>query len=256
MKEKYNLEDASNEADVLREKVDSGKAVSYSEAELQHEQEKNENSLERILPGIDLHELTRDSLGVYYAPQLPETNDFDDNFLGLVAGRVIRPVSENEKRNQEKLRSLVAGRVLLDMGAGAFSNGYRVAEALGSKAYVGIEPFVGRKLHETIRHDNEVSLVSKGQPHIPFAVVKEGILSFLKRLPDNSACVLTSGIDVFVLRGFEETSGRDSDYGELEKELARVIGIDGVQISYSSDVHPQEFKKETVGLFDVYKKEL
>ena len=79
------------------------------------------------------------------------------------------------------------------------------------------------------------SIKKKGKEKIPASIVPEDMLSFLKRLPDNSISILCSGIDYFIIT---------HDYGyQVKEEISRVLDPNGALLNYSSEIVPSSLIK-------------
>lgn len=126
----------------------------------------------------------------------------------------------------DKLKEVFHGQVVIDLGAGRFIGSYERISKSGAKAYVAVEPFFYSELLGSLRRKNlELSQdPSLAPPQIPFCVVAEDMLTFLRRLPDNSVSIFASGIDKHIIR--------DPDYKKaVSREIRRVTSHDGAVVS-------------------------
>jgi len=171
-------------------------------------------------------------------------------------------------------------QVVVDLGANDHSFGYFLSVVLGAKGYVGVDKFRCQgleeslsnmsakdinKLCETFELFNEIpkELLNEGEESpipgknlIPASAVADDMLSFLKRLPDDSVSIFTFGITYEIVE--------PSYLAEVAKEIERVLSKDGMYVSDSSSVPTSGFKKfaeqlkekgETFSCIDVLKKE-
>ncbi len=150
------------------------------------------------------------------------------------------------------LRSLFSGQVVVDLGPGESPLAYFMVDLLGAEAYVGVEKHRANILSRT-----SISSTPEGKRQsfdtyrkravgaerasaddlrmIPAAVEDADMLSFLKRLPDASVSIFTSGIDAQVLP--------DGQYRhEVEVEIERVLHPEGVYFGFASDFRPELFR--------------
>lgn len=191
------------------------------------------------------------------------SNHFDNNFMP----EFLKAVSDFtcNPETLEILRRRFKDQILVDLGPGTSRGGYDVAVALGCKGYVAVERFWHQQLTEGSRSEYETLdrvdalykkyhffQTRKGniKPEIhliPASVAAEDMLTFLRRLPDNSVSVLTSGIDTTILVNTEHRR-------EIAKELQRVLSEKGMYMTCASDISteglewlPEKLKKEGVG---------
>lgn len=114
-------------------------------------------------------------------------------------------------KRREKLQKIFAGQIIVDLGAGDGDGGYRMAQVLNAKSYVGVEPHHSEELEKAL---SETGLYSSTiipgyeerfqieQNKIPFSIAPVDILTLLKSLPDHSVSVLASGIDHCITSSF------------------------------------------------------
>lgn len=138
---------------------------------------------------------------------------------------------------------LFRGQIIIDLAAGANENGYVISQLLKGKAYVGVNLWSSDKLRKMIellntkpKEDDKFTYHLKIIPgalkhHIPFSVVKNDVLTFLKRLPNNSVSIIMSGFG-------SETTNFDSKYREeISKEISRVLDPKGGFLNYNSSAN-------------------
>ncbi|TSC78108.1 MAG: hypothetical protein G01um101433_395 [Parcubacteria group bacterium Gr01-1014_33] len=125
------------------------------------------------------------------------------------------------------------GQIIVDLGAGATENGYRIAMFANARGYIGVEPYhlddlkaefeyaePGRSWGYIIKRYYKKEL-------IPATLVKQDALGFLRLLPDSSVCIFAAGLDGFII-------DNDAYCSEVEKEIARVLAYKGAFINYDS----------------------
>ncbi len=133
------------------------------------------------------------------------------------------------------------GQTLVDIGAGATAYGYRFAQAVRAKAYIGIEGYYPSALLQSIR-EQELQDINKIKS-VPVAIIGEEMIKALERFPTDSVSVLASRIEPLLFR-----SGRSYDdmqraigYTEIVgKQIRRILHPEGLFISYKSEVYPTE----------------
>ncbi len=164
----------------------------------------------------------------------------------------------------KELKERFSGKVLVDLGCGQSSSGYKLACILGSKGYVGIDSngvdIYGIKhlVNSKLDKEKPEKETSDWQP-IPYSLVIEDALSFLRRVPDNRVCVSTFGIDGMVMyEASREYVDQSCD------EITRVIDPDGAQIANDTgsvligsdleDIRDNDFYTKSRLVFSVHKK--
>jgi hypothetical protein len=164
----------------------------------------------------------------------------------------------NDKANKvffnkfiKRLREKLEGQIIVDLGAGNTNFGYSLSLLLGVSKYIAVEKFedTAKKLNEELKkfnikdgkislenlsvYDSRKNMVEQDMfpinELIPVSIVQDKILHFLKRLPDNSVSVLTSGINYGLI---DNTEYRDA----IALEIERVLDPKGLYISKSSDI--------------------
>lgn len=155
-------------------------------------------------------------------------------------------------------------QIVIDLGCGYHANGYEFASLVGAKGYIGVDMFHGNRLMENKRafssDETKKSILESAQKMgagdamaIPVSFSANDILTFLRRLPDNSVSILASGIDKNVLNN-------NGEYIEkINKEIQRVLNDKGIFMSYESCFHPKELRSENEIMgshygIDLYKK--
>lgn len=136
--------------------------------------------------------------------------------------------------------------------------GTTVSDRANAKGYVAVEPVFSSELLtglvDTLNPDIDsgVSWSSSVEPKhalnkIPVAIVEEDMLSFLKRLPDNSVSVLNAGIDKIVM---PDLRYRNS----VAKEIIRVLnpqgGYVGQRFMHIKLPESNDIEQTTVGSSD------
>jgi hypothetical protein len=184
---------------------------------------------------------------------------FDESFLDRVLGLL------KDKRSGDFITNFIkesgkklTGQVLVDLGAGSTNLGYCTSLLLGAAKYVAVEKFSNtvKKLTDQLLlvslKNGEITLdkpslydgrkILKEQKIIPIndlipaSVVQDKMLNFLKRLPDNSVSILTSGIHYFLM---DNSEYRDA----IAKEIERVLSPAGAYISIHSDINTKNLSR-------------
>ncbi len=141
-----------------------------------------------------------------------------------------------EKRIQE-ISDIFRGIIIVDLGAGENSFGYKLACLANAKGYIGVEPYHSRILR--------AALLSVGHQKswedktIPFAVVDTDMLSFLRAIKDKSVSLMAAGIDDYVIHGGGYTS-------LLRPEVERTLSPQGGFLSIKSDVYSSKTRKKVI----------
>lgn len=131
------------------------------------------------------------------------------------------------------------GTVVVDLGS-QNGLGYWIAAECKAKAYIGVEKFdiPQIRIDAGSREDLQMGKYNRREYSkeelIPFALVREDMLDFLKRLPDNSVSILAAGISVDIGREFQS---------DVEREIARVLDPHGAYINYASFFAPRDLIK-------------
>lgn len=201
--------------------------------------------LDVILPGINIAGLNRDEeFKRYEAPtdEITLHNSYHEG-RGDGAGTeyimgILDYFNPGYKKSAEVLgiRNFIEpffkGRVVVDLGAGD-AGGYYLARECHAKGYISVDkfrhPFVDYRIQESLFHGG-----SKAQ-NIPFAVVMEDMLEFLRRLPAESVSILTSAVTVGIRREYAH---------QVEDEIVRVLDPQGAYITHFSEFTPETLKME------------
>jgi hypothetical protein len=139
---------------------------------------------------------------------------------------------------------------VIDLGAGNNNIGYKIANLLNSKGYIGVEPYHYIELANSIIEGDATddtqearrwkkyskTLKSSNPRQIPFNVVAEDAFSFLKRVPDLSVGLMSFGTDDLIVD--------NTDYIEaVKEEIKRVLHPDSLMICDNTVFSPQSFLK-------------
>lgn len=90
---------------------------------------------------------------------------------------------------------------------------------LGAAAYVGVDKYFAYGLRENIK-------IEQAANPLPSAVVREDLLSFLRRLPDGSVSIICSALT-------KRHIVSDPEYiRQVDAEIARVLHPQGVYVNY------------------------
>ena len=206
-------------------------------------------SVKTLIPGIDERKrfMMRDA-SFYSDAELSGRNPFGvhgDSFGKPLAcsGKNVffRNFKEKVEGSEELriyLREVFGKTVLVDIGSGGHEYGIRIAEILGSKGYIAVEPYFFKGAREF------------KSSSFPVALVAEDAETFLRRVPDNAVSLLVSRIDGFVI------ANRDSA-NSICREMARVLSPLGGALVHNSTVFPSEdfIETENMGtLFSIKRK--
>lgn len=201
-------------------------------------------ALSELVPGINeegMVSLDRFSpnAGEHYEDRVLKGLDLTHQFSAeILVGLTSLEVNEPEmfKKFQEKFSEVT----IVDLGAGGgnydnSSTGYFIASMLKAKGYVGVEPFNWRDIFKSFLTSDDIMYADVGgidekwvnnvEP-IPFNIVVDDAVSFLKRLPDESVFLLSAGLRDVV---------SDISYGnELSQEMLRVLKKHGICLANNS----------------------
>lgn len=256
--ERYSLEKAQNEAEILQKKIMSGEATTYSEAEKQLEQGKQGeeaktgivDSVNELLPlknpdlanTVRVTDLVSDGESIHEI--IDEESKAEEDGISD-AGFAVYMLSDFDRNPAylEKVKPYFEGKIVVDIGAGRSANGYKIAKQLGCKAYIAVEPYYAKSLMRKFSNVKDKDM--------PLAVTSDDALTFLKNIPDNSVSIMTFGTDGLMLR--------DAEYNhKLGKEIARCLSKDGAFLSSESVLVPitedgeQEIERDIVGRGMIY----
>ena len=149
-----------------------------------------------------------------------------------------------------KIKQGFASIPVVDLGAGNNNVGYKIANLLNSKGYVGVEPYHYIELVNSIIEGDTTDetreakrwkkyskvLKSSNPCPIPFNVVAEDALRFLKRVPDLSVGILSFGTDNLIID--------NTDYIEaVKEEIRRVLHPESLMICDNTVFNPQSSLK-------------
>ena len=149
-----------------------------------------------------------------------------------------------------KIKEGFASIPAIDLGAGSNNVGYKIANLLNSKGYVGVEPYhyvdlVNSIIEGDITDDAQESkrwnkysktLKSSNCRQIPFNVVAEDALSFLKRTPDLSVGIFSFGTDNLIINDIRYIDA-------VKEEIKRVLHPDSLMICDNTVFNPQSSLK-------------
>jgi hypothetical protein len=177
------------------------------------------------IASTNIDELER-KVGVY-----AHTTTLETPYASRVTS-VLRNLEEDDKEAFERIKNKFKGKPLVDLGAGGSALGFQIAVMLGASAYIGVEPYNTFRLADTLDYEihdargKHLLVREKMKFHTPpFTVVSEDSLKFLKRLPDKSVNILSSGTDNNILP--------NEEYAVMNaKEIARVL--DSAALFYDS----------------------
>ena len=192
--------------------------------------------LKGFIPGINLDGLQKDGSilrgDAHVFGTASPAEGIMSVFLGLsyltMSAELLNESGDKERRDLEKLLEKFADGIVIDLGAGVKSYGYYLVRKVKAKGYIGVEATRPDDLQKDIQAGVDRSKKA-GYPAMPFVVVAEEMLRFLKRLPENCASVITSTIDNCVVPNSQVMR-------ELGEEIWRVIGTDHIYLTNQSQV--------------------
>ena len=193
-----------------------------------------------IIPGISVADIDSEELRDRTLKKIEEENE---KYRISLHPSADTPYAHEVFNNTEYLRQLIEsfkGQIVLDLGAGSRAHGYVYANLAKALAYVGVEPYnfleVEKRLtdHKSLDGDDELEgrVAKRSEAPIPRAVIKEDMLSALKRLPPDSISVFAAGIDKYIIPHNEYAT-------KVEDEIARVLHPAGAYIGYWSMFFPR-----------------
>lgn len=253
--------DAQEEASKIQEILKTGDALNYGEAEWLLENDKRIEKMEadeklsykegvdkllvpveQLLPGIKLGETTaltrEESRGPSHSFSEAFANTLPD---AIRTAFVLNPsdsghyrVPSENPRIEKRLRNGFKDQIVVDLGAGGTLYGYSAAMLGRAKGYVSVDYYRGisgffKHGFNSLRDGTVNPMGAWDVPLIPLADVKEDMLTFLRRLPDNSVSIICSGIDMHVIPN-------DLYRDEVNKEITRVLSSQGLLVTHHSDI--------------------
>ena len=128
------------------------------------------------------------------------------------------------------LKTHLQGERVVELGAGAMAYGYALAASCGAKNYLAVEPFYADVLQMSIA--GMIEERSETLPRIPFKVVANDMLAYLKEETDDLVSIVACGIENCILP--------DDGYKRMvEAEIFRVLRPGGAFVSSHSDLDPK-----------------
>ncbi|MEK9160716.1 MAG: hypothetical protein AAB440_01610 [Patescibacteria group bacterium] len=204
-------------------------------------------SVSKLVPDIDAADLTHDEESTFERSTRASFRNNTDIGTDYPAGFVRWLAIDAE--SAESLNEALRGQVVVDIGAGRYPFGYLIADRAGAKGYVGVDAYSASSLAATTQslftdpksRDQEV--FGSVQPPLitEVSIVEEDMLTFLKRLPDNSVSVFCSGIDSDIINYEYEK--------QVSEEIKRVLKDDGAYVGEKFGGHV--FLHDQQGEFDV-----
>ena len=125
------------------------------------------------------------------------------------------------------------GEIVIDLGAGKNTDGYRIAELGKAESYVAVETINFDDLKDILTYFRTKERAD--ETLLPYTIVPEDMLSFLKRLPNKSVSVFAGGISEDIIVNKEYLRN-------VAKEISRVLSDRGAFISTSSEIHPDDLQ--------------
>lgn len=221
--EKFSLEKAREEADRMSEKIKAGQANNYPEAEKQLELEKGELApvlvpVEQLILGIKADE----KIGLSFEERKDSGYDLQTGYATELPRAVYWAFVHDGPNKNRLLRNGFKDQVVVDLGAGNM-NGYLAAMEGRASGYVGVDKFTDLtgfyKDPKFVRESADKRGSTKEKALIPVATVQEDMLIFLRRLPDNSVSIISSGLTFLI--------ENEIYVDEVKKEMGRVLSPNG-----------------------------
>ncbi len=181
-------------------------------------------TLESLIPGIKMNgiiSLEHFTDDIYSIRQKYESRVLEGHSLEIPfstdALEFLTNLAKTDIKSFEEIKQKFQDVVIVDCGAGGSyanysSTGYQIACLLKAKGYIGVEPFNFPMLYRGFLTQEEV----EEETPIPFNLVAEDGLTFLRRLPDNSVSLFSFGLDSSILPNESYTS-------DLAQEMTRVL---------------------------------
>jgi len=180
-------------------------------------------AVEKIIPGINIKKLhTIDN------PMMTKRSYHSDK-IELLSDEPRMSIVYNELSKKKQNFDELKNQVLVDLGAGSFGQAYLTfAQEYGCKAYIAVEPIFYEKLHMRLSQ----------KPGISKAVIAEDMLTFLKRLPNNSVSFIISGVEYLP---------RPKYINAVKEEIKRTLHKKGVCLIFESQIKTIEgLKRELI----------
>jgi hypothetical protein len=208
--------------------------------ELQRKQQKEFEekylvTLDTLIPSIQLEGLEYDTEScIYKSEKYDESASWDQGAGGGASTEYADYIILSlPNPDMQKFLEPLRGTILLDLGANEPLRGYAIARQSGCVGYIGVDKFNADILF--IPNEKEVVHTSPDDPplqdvpNIPYCIVKEDMLKFLKRIPADQVSVLMAGIEV----------GFGSNYiNQVDDEITRVLNPNGAFVRLNSNFWP------------------
>jgi len=123
-------------------------------------------------------------------------------------------------------------QIVFDLGSGEFpGHVYSFLSKVGARGYIGVEAFNFEKARKNLEEDAHYYKEKKCFDYdLPFHIIDSDMLTVLKRIPDNSASFITSGIDWAIIK--------DGEYfKECMDLISQKLHPKGIHIDNWSDFH-------------------
>lgn len=186
--------------------------------------------------------------------QVPTENE-KPGFSGLSTGKVCDLLDLDDEEASSKIIDIFKDKTVVDLGAGEYGTGFKLAKKTGARNYVAVEPFNTLGLLDSIRHEVAGSLQKDpSNETLPqkVHVSKSDMKTFLSKLPNNAQNVsfLISGVDGYILHSYDylaSTANNSDDeikkikagqkyIADVEKELKRVLASSQSVLVYASSI--------------------
>jgi len=119
----------------------------------------------------------------------------------------------------------LSGQVVLDLGAGKYGQAFMDILHAGARAYIGVELHYADQLHKNLSEGRLSYFAEKdATKDFQISISDEDMLSFLRRVPDNSVSMLMSGIT-------DDITPNQEYRDDVRKEVERVLDPAGAYLS-------------------------
>ncbi|MCF7798328.1 hypothetical protein K9M74_00325 [Candidatus Woesearchaeota archaeon] len=137
----------------------------------------------------------------------------------------------NEIKKYESLQKF-KNQIVFDLGAGEFPGSvYKLLSKVKAKGYIGVEALNFEVAKENLEEDvNYYKQEKYFDYELPLHIIDSDMKTVLKKIPDNSASFITSGIDWAIITD-------DNYFNECMSLIAQKLHPKGIHIDNCSDFH-------------------
>lgn len=233
------------------------------------EDENNKQTeLDKLVPGINLS-LLSSTEKIKHIQQEARSSETGSTFIGRAQGdtRALHNFMEflfawelkkdgeepwnsrNEDRRFHLIKERFTNQIIVEIGSGKSMDGYNLANLVGARAYVAVDPFYARDVRDNLEERAEADRSQSTHPflfpyltwgipdtirnnetfkknNVQWNTVEEDALAFLRALPDSSVSVIMSGIS--------ETVIPQEHLEQILKEISRTLSPNGALLAVNS----------------------